>query len=136
MKIGPNHDPGQLSHANQESAGVTQGKPEKTDPAANGKGNPGPGPAEQPKDTLHLSGLSELSIERAGYDSEELRDRLVYARNLAKDQSPDEVASRELDGARLDTIRQLVELGFYEHEKVTQQIANKLANEFIGDHSG
>lgn len=136
MKIGSNQDPGPLSRANQELAAGAQGKPQKTDPAASGKGNPGPGPAEQPKDTLHLSGLSELSIERAGYDSQELRDRLVSVRNLSKDQPPDEVASRELDGARLDTIRQLVESGFYEHKEVKKQIAGKLADEFIGGHSG
>lgn len=133
MKIGPNHDPGPLSRANQELAGGTQGKPEKTDPAASGKGNPGPDPTEQPKDMLDLSGVSGLSSQRIGYDSQELRDRLASARNRTKDQPTDAVASSGgIDSARLDTIRRLVESGFYERSEVKQQVADKLADEFIG----
>ena len=132
MKIGPNHDSGALNRPNQESAKLTQGKPECADPAAGGKENPGPVPIKQPTDTLHLSGLSGPSSERVGYDSHELRDRLAVARSQSKDRLTDIEGSGETDSVRLDTIRQLIESGFYEREEVKQQIAGKLADEFIG----
>ena len=134
MEIGPNQDPGPLSHANRKLAKGAQKKPENGDPTAGAKGNSKPDPTGQPKDTLHLSGLTGVSSERIGYDSQELRDRLAAARNRSKDQPIDALASGEIDSARLDTIRQLVESGFYERDEVKQQIADKLADEFIGQH--
>ena len=132
MKIGPNHEPGPLPRQDQESAKRTQGKTENGDQMAGAKGNPKLDSTQQPKDTLHLSAHSPSSIERVGYDSQELRDRLIAARSLSEETPIDVDSSGEIDSAKLDIIRQFIESGFYDRDEVTQQIADKLADEFIG----
>lgn len=133
MKIGPNHESAPLNRPDQESAKRTQEKSEQGNSKLGASGNLEPQPVEQPKDTLHLSGLSGPSSERIGYDSQELRDQLAAARMLREEQPVDVGASGKLDKIKLDEIRQLVQSGFYESEEVRQQIADKLTDEFIGD---
>ena len=132
MKIGPNQDAVPLNRPDQVSAERAKEKPGKSNPLESANEKPGVDQTKQKADTLHLSGHTGASSERTGYDSHELRDQLAAARNLSKESQVDTKASGEIDSTKLDTIRQLVQTGFYDSKEVKQQIADKLADEFIG----
>ena len=134
MKIGPNQDAVPLNKADQGQAERTKEKPGETNSTASANGKSGADQVKPKTDSLHLSGHTLQGGELTGYDSHELRDQLAAARNLSKESQVDTKESGEIDSTKLDTIRQLVQSGFYDSKEVKLQIADKLADEIISDN--
>ena len=146
MKIGPYHEsqvPGRPGQAPSGQPGKTQeaGDLEKSPAQSRSSADQ----ARSRQDNVQLSGaggaVDPEPCGRIGYDRERLRDRRVAHRatdGYRVEAAQNDSGGRQLDKARLETIRHRMESGFYEQPDVREKIADRLAEKLtdIGEEQG
>ncbi len=131
MKIGPNHDPRSIIRPDEKNVEFTQRRQGPRELARPNEGHGGPEPKKQPEDSVYLSRATEPNENGAGYDSRELRDGLA-AQSPASGGKAEASGRKEIDLDRIEKIRNLIEIGFYDHEDVREWIVERLTDEFLG----